>query len=363
MKNLIQLVLAALAPAVSFQAASAQIYVACQGTNSIKAFTEKGAPIGSGDLVSGLSAPNGIVLVGKTLFVTNNTGGSIGAYSTTGATVNAVFSSIGPGGYGIATNGNGLWVSNITQNTINSYSTKTGLPIATPPLVSGLNNPRGVAVSGNVLYVADTDFPAIQSYNATTGAPIASTTLGLDEPRGIAVSGNRLFVSNYGSNSIGIYDATTCNPIDATFISGVVGPIGLKVKGNTLYVAETGAGKISSYNATTGAAINANLITGLNNPYDVAITADPVVVPKPTVKLNGKKNLTTTKRSIVIKGTATSASRVEVRLGKKSFRPARGTSSWKYTVKLVRGKNTVRIRAVNSAGVSTAPIKVVIRRK
>jgi hypothetical protein len=363
MKNLVRIILAALLPAVPVQMVRGQIYVACQGSNSIKAFSANGVPIGSGDLVSGLSAPNGIVLVGKNLFVTNNTGTSIGAYSISGDTVNANFSSIGLGGYGITTNGTALWVSNVNQDTINSYSTETGLPVSAPPLVSGLNKPRGVAVSGNVLYVADTDISGIKSLDATTGSPIASSRLGFDEPRGIAVSGNRVYVSNFGNNTIGVYDGTTCNPINASFISGLGGPIGLKVKGNTLYVAEAAAGRISTYDAKTGAVINANLITLLNNPYDMAITPDPVVVPKPIVKLIGKKNLSTKKSSIVIKGTATSATRVEIRVRKKSYRPARGTSSWKYTVPLVRGKNTVRIRAENSAGVYSAPVKVVVKRK
>jgi len=363
MKHLIRFILAILVPVASSHLAQAQIYVACQGSNSIKAFTASGAPIGSGDLVSGLSSPNGIVLVGKTLFVTNYSGSSIGAYSTSGATINANFASIGTGGYGIATNGSAIWVSNVLQETINSYSTTTGLPLSDPPLVSDLNSPRGVAVSGNALYVADTGFPAIKSLNATTGAPGPYTTLGLDEPRGIAVSGNRLYVSDFASNKIGVFNATTCQPVNVSFITGVGGPIGLKVKGNTLYVAEAAAGRISTYNATTGAALNANLITGLNNPYDIAITPDPVVIPKPKVNVNGKKIRTTNKSSILIKGTATSAKRVEASVGTKAFRPARGTSSWTYTVPLKRGKNTVRVRAVNSAGVFSPVIKVVITRK
>ena len=53
-------------------------------------------------LVSGLNAPGGIAVSGSTLFVTNTNSGTIGEYTTSGATVNASLVSGLPSPQGIA---------------------------------------------------------------------------------------------------------------------------------------------------------------------------------------------------------------------------------------------------------------------
>ncbi|HUA65398.1 MAG TPA: hypothetical protein VME24_06095 [Alphaproteobacteria bacterium] len=110
------------------------------------------------------------------LFVTEH-GGTIGEYTTTGATVNA-------------------------------------------SLISGLNQPFGIAISGNDLFVANPTLDTIGEYT-TAGATVnASLISGLDEPYSIAISGNNLFVANYDSGTIGEYTLSGAG-INTNLISGL----------------------------------------------------------------------------------------------------------------------------------------------
>jgi DNA-binding beta-propeller fold protein YncE len=96
-------------------------------------------------LVSGLNEPNGLAVSGGDIFVANAGSGTIGEYTTAGATVNA-------------------------------------------SLVSGLNTPYGLAVSGGDIFVANTyPFGTIEEFT-TAGATVnASLITGLDYPWGVAV--------------------------------------------------------------------------------------------------------------------------------------------------------------------------------
>ena len=63
-------------------------------------------------LVSGLNGPTGIAVSGSDLFVANYSTGTIGEYTTSGATVNASLVSGLNDPYGIAVSGSNLFVTN-----------------------------------------------------------------------------------------------------------------------------------------------------------------------------------------------------------------------------------------------------------
>src|SRR5208337_3220076 len=114
---------------------------------------------------------------GDNIFETNNSAGTIGEYTTSGATVNA-------------------------------------------SLVSGLNQPAGIAVSGSNLFVANFLGNTIGEYT-TSGATVnASLVSGLKEPAGIAVSGSNLFVTNFLGNTIGEY-TTSGATVNASLVTGL----------------------------------------------------------------------------------------------------------------------------------------------
>lgn len=113
-------------------------------------------------LVGGLVNPRGIAVSGGFLFVVDQYSGTIGKYTTSGATVNAA-------------------------------------------LVSGLNDPFGIAVSGGHLFVTNqgggTNNGTIGEYDATSGATInAALVSGLNFPRFIDVEAMAVPLANAGPN-------------------------------------------------------------------------------------------------------------------------------------------------------------------
>jgi hypothetical protein len=137
-------------------------------------------------LISGLSDPLGVAISGANLFVANFNSGTIGEYTTSGATVNTSLISglTGPGG--IAVSGSDLFVTNFLDGTVGEYTTSGATVNAT--LISGLTGPEGIAVSGSDLFVVNSGAGTIGEYT-TSGATVDATLIsGLDTPVFIAVA-------------------------------------------------------------------------------------------------------------------------------------------------------------------------------
>jgi hypothetical protein len=197
---------------------------------------------------------------------TNGTTGTIGEYTTDGATVNPALITGLSNPWGIAVSGDHLYVSNIGNGTIGEYTTSGAVVNAN--LITGLTCPVGIAVSGTDLYVVnqgDSTSGWIGKYDATTGAavnPILITGLN-NGPYRVAVSGGFLFLDNYGvggAGTIGKYttDGVAVNP---ALITGLVYAQGIVVSEPDLYVVnEYPHGYIGKYH-TDGSTVNASLFT------------------------------------------------------------------------------------------------------
>ena len=121
-----------------------------------------------------------------TIFVTDVRAGSIGEYTTSGATVNPALISGLSIPEGIAVSGSDLFVVNFGTGTIGEYTT-SGATV-NPALISGLNIPVGIAVSGSDLFVANGGAGAIGEYT-TSGATVNPALIsGLLQPEGIAIA-------------------------------------------------------------------------------------------------------------------------------------------------------------------------------
>ncbi len=83
---------------------------------------------------------------------------------------------------------------------------------------------------------------------------------------------------------------------------------------------------------------------------------------KPGIAVKGKRTRITTARKITIRGTSVSAERVEAKLAKARYKPARGTATWSYRAKLQPGRNRVLVRAVNALGETSPALKISIIR-
>ncbi len=103
--------------------------------------------------------------------------------------------------------------------------------------------------------------------------------------------------------------------------------------------------------------------------FRVAAAAPPAIVPDttpPHVTVSGKKTRTTSKARITLSGSASdnvAVARVEGKIGGSSYKAASGTGAWKFSAKLKPGKNKISIRAVDTAGNTSSPVKVTVQRK
>jgi hypothetical protein len=256
------------------------------GAGTIGEYTTSGATVNPA-LVSGLSEPFPIAVSGDNLFVLNSFTGTIGKYTTSGAVVNPALVSVNLAN-SFAVSGGNLFVTGGTfsNGTIGVYNATTGAAV-NPALVSGLHDPFGIAASGGNLFVADVLDGTIGVYDATTGAPLNPALVsGLNFPEFIKVSGGDLFVTQIGG-TIGKYNATTGAPVDPALVSGlhVLGDIALF--GGNLFVTEINTGTIGEYNATTGAPVNPALVSGLNMPTGIAVVTVPETSSTGTLLLLG----------------------------------------------------------------------------
>jgi len=255
--------------------AHGQIYVASSGGN-IGEYTTSGATVNA-SLISDPNGPNFIVVSGGNLLVVNTINDTIGEYdATTGATVNASLVSGLNTPIALALSGGNLFVLSIYGGTIGVYDATTGATV-NASLVSGLSgSPYALALSGGHLFVNQTGNGTISEYDAITGAVInASLVSGLSGPYGIVVSGGKLYVANQTNGTIGVYDATTGATINSSLVSGLGQPSGLALFGGHLFVVNQSFNTIGEYDATTGAVINAALVSGLKYPAVGIVVAEP----------------------------------------------------------------------------------------
>jgi sugar lactone lactonase YvrE len=110
----------------------------------------------------------------------------------------------------------------------------------------------------------------------------------------------------------------------------------------------------------------------LRFPLPPQVIVPPIITPpavdktSPVLVLTRKIPKATAKASLLLKGTASDASgikSVQYRLGKGALKPAKGTITWSFNVKLLKGKNTVTLFATDTAGnVSIAKIIKITRK-
>ena len=152
----------------------------------------------------------------------------------------------------MAVSGGNIFVANSGNGTIGEYTTSGATVNAS--LISGLTVPLGIAVSGGDIFVsslgnaADATGAGLIGEYTTSGATVnASLISGLTGPRGIAVSGGDIFVNS--QSKIGEYtiSGTTVN---ASLISGA-GGVGIHVEAtpepSTLALASLGAASLLAF--------------------------------------------------------------------------------------------------------------------
>jgi hypothetical protein len=284
------LVLAVVLALIGAFSAAAQIFVTNDVVGTVGEYSTSGATVNSA-LISGFQSPEGIAFSGSNILVSDFGTGTIGEYTPTGHTVNAALITGLVAPRGIAVMHGFVYVVNSASG--NQYIGKytTAGAIVNDHLISGLNNPIGIAVSadGAYLYIVTLGNNSIAKYTASGELVTDPLVSGLSSPRYIAEHDGTLYVTSIGTGkagagTIGAY-TNTGGTINASLITGLSGPRGVTLlSGAYVLVANFGAGTIGKY-TTNGATVNASLISGLTNPYALIATnglPSPSPTPSPT---------------------------------------------------------------------------------
>jgi hypothetical protein len=156
------------------------------GDGTIGEYTTSGATVNA-TLVTGLSEPAGIAVSGPDIFVVNDGSGSIGEYTTSGSTVNASLVSGLSEPVGIAMSGSDLFVANQESGTIGEYTTSGATVNAS--LISGLSEPGGICVEPSEAVAPATQLAfAVRPASITAGDAIPTIDVDVEDGKGNVVT-------------------------------------------------------------------------------------------------------------------------------------------------------------------------------
>ncbi|HTQ29916.1 MAG TPA: hypothetical protein VMI53_01785 [Opitutaceae bacterium] len=255
----------------------AQVFVADYGNGTIGEYTTSGATVNA-SLVSGLPNPTDIAVSGSNLFVFNGGTDTIGEYTTAGVPVNASLITGLKNGAGMAVSGSNVFVSNYNQFTstdmVAEYTTSGALVTTWNLLFPDVAGP--IAASGSNLFVLMNPLTAesyVTEYNFS-GVPIRRFSVP-GETASITVAGNNLFSSAFVrarvGNIVSEY-APSGSLVTSGFASGFSVPANIAVLGSDVLL--TNGSTIGEY-TLSGAPVNASFITGLNYASGIAVVAIP----------------------------------------------------------------------------------------
>jgi hypothetical protein len=264
----------ALAPCAMAVTALGTVFVVDRGfgtsEGTIGAYTDSGATINA-SLITGLNEPLSVAVSGGFLYVTNSGNGTIGKYTTSGATVNASLVTGLSNPQDIEISGGNLFVSEAGNGRIGEYTTSGATVNAS--LITGLDYPIGLAISGTKLFVANTNRGTIGEYT-TSGRTINPSLIHVLDGTYIVdleVSKSNLFLSGSFVDDaiVGKYKLDGTVVDRELLITGDITTLGLAVSGTDLFVVGTD-NEVGEY-TTSGAVVNPFLITGLNFPFGIAV--------------------------------------------------------------------------------------------
>lgn len=259
-------------PAASFATLFVVSFGSGSNTGTIGAYTNSGAVINA-SLITGLNDPLSVAASGGFLYVTT-LDGKIGKYTISGATVNASLVTGLNQPSDIEVSGNRIFVADFGHGSIGEYTTSGATINAS--LISGVHS-TGIAVSGTHLFVSSaSEFTGIAEYT-TSGGTVNPLLIPNISPFDVEVSGSNLFVWS----SVGEEDVIGKYGIDGTAIDPMLIPLiplnsALAVSGADVFV--VGDGFVSKY-TTSGEVIQNPLISGLTNPGGIAVEG-PSTVPE-----------------------------------------------------------------------------------
>ncbi len=190
-----------------------------------------------------------------------------------------------------------------------------------------------------------------------TSATLATMQTGLSGPAGLATDAKgSLYIDDNKNNRIVIFDGASALP------NGAPADV---VLGQVNFTTNTPATTAQGMNVPRSPAIDSAGRLWVSDAFNNRVLRfSPITPAAPTLTIAGKKTITTTKSSVRIKGTASSSvgiARVEFKAGKGGFKPAQGATSWKFKAAITDPATTIKIRAIDTDGVSSNIGKVKVK--
>jgi sugar lactone lactonase YvrE len=298
--------------------ADGTLWVADFGNNRVLRFDTAASAINGGNADGVLGAPG----------FTVNFGGVTTQYAMNGPD-------------GVAADAAGhLWVSDYNNNRVLRFDDAANLS----------NGALASSVLGQSTFLA----------SAAPASPTAST---MNHPTGVATDASGALWVSDGLNSRVLRFANAASLGNAAGASTALGQPDLVTNG-----AHTTQDGISAAFGIWVDSSDALWVADTLNHRVLHYTPQTVTAPAAaavTLKISGRKKLTTAAKKIIIKGTASCAdgiARIEYRVGKKGgFHIATGTASWSFKAKLNPGKNLITIHAIGTTGKSSAAVVIVKR--
>jgi YVTN family beta-propeller protein len=209
--------------------------------------------------------------------------------STTTTTVPDDYASVavGNGPYGVAANGNDVWVTNEDDNTVSEIDATTATVIGSPIAVGSL--PQAITDDGTDVWVANVNSETVSEINATTAAVIATIDIPYvdgqpDYPTAISSDGTDVWVAGTGQNNVYEIDIATQSVINTIAVGNQ--PSAVYSDGTDVWVANSADGTITEIDAATATVVGSPISVGDSayavysngaNVY-VALADDSVVV-------------------------------------------------------------------------------------
>ena len=222
-----------------------------------------------------------LAISGSNLFVMNQNAGTVDQYAISGTAVTLVTASLISGLthlQSILVSGSMIFVGNngpdtVGGGTVSAYTTSGALVNAS--LVAGITNPTGIAVSGTTLFICD-EYNGICGEYTTSGAVLNAALLSnLGNPDAMVMSGNNLFITDPSTQSLSKYSVSgTTAARDTSFAPVSCYSTGIALSGSDLFVTDVDTHDVFEI-TTAGVMVNPSLIGGYwsNGPTGIAVLA------------------------------------------------------------------------------------------
>ncbi|WP_367392030.1 T9SS type A sorting domain-containing protein [Lewinella sp. LCG006] len=222
------------------------------------------------DILTGLNYPYGVALDGNELYISELSSSRIIKIDITAAVPPAIQEVLtglsGPAGLFIEENT--LYFSEFSASRVSSIDVTDAPPVpdVIPVTFSGA---ASLFIDGDILYVSLNNASSVVSINLTDDTPLSQTIANaIDTPNSIVKFGNALYVASFLTNSIIKIDITQTPAVVTTAVSGVSSPVGLTLDGSFLYIA--GADKISRIDLNDPSPMLEEVVAGLSGAQSVA---------------------------------------------------------------------------------------------